>query len=239
MNNKTSYLTKNYWESELLAKDVYNLRFNSNSSKNRGKINKEITSLRNNSMVYVRFPIDEIDFKKHLQKIGFYKVDTYIDLRIMRNEGNHQVNKNYSLIEFQKSDLQNIRVISGEIFKHSRFHNDKNISRSEANKSRIKWFEDSIHNKNKKIYTYSLKEKVIGFLIEKNTGRKKTIDLIGISNKFQKQGHGDNLLKLYLNNIGDNTIHVGTQLDNTTALNLYLNNGFKFYKAFNTFHLHL
>ena len=239
MNNKTNYLQKNYWESQLLHKDVYNLRFNSTLINNIEKIKKEIFSLSNNSMVYIRFPIEEMNLKAYLKMIGFYKVDTYIDWRILRNEIKHETNKDFSLVDYKENELQQIQAICKEIFKHSRFHNDKNISNSKASKSRVKWFEDSIEDKNKKIYTYRTNGKVLGFLIEKGVNKKTTIDLVGVSNNFQKQGHGNNLMKLYLNKKLNKTIHVGTQLENSEALNLYLNHGFKFYKVFNTFHLHL
>lgn len=235
----TLLLQKNLWESEVLNRPVYNLKFKNFDSKNFEEIKNQIHNLDKKTMVYSRFPINQTKFKNFLKDQGFYKVDTYLYLKNLKQKRNFKhVNNNFILRMYKNSDFQKIGGICNEVFNFSRFHNDANISNNYANKSRLKWFEDSLNNNKKKVYTYSYKNEVVGFLIEKN-GKKKTIDLIGISNKYQQKGHGTNLLRQYLKNNSKNNIYVGTQLKNHSALNLYFENNFTISKVYSTFHLHI
>lgn len=177
--------------------------------------------------------------------IGLYTTARLMDVNI-QFEKKIEVSKNEFYDTFLKVENfvklnEQILDIAKTAFKISRFTNDRRLSTSKAQLLYWEWTKNSFEKENKYFITYEVDNTIYGYLIF-NIGKDNvTIELIGVSEKFQGLKVGTKLiqqLEKYVSTLsGINTINVGTQINNIYAINFYRNNDFKYISNSSVYHL--
>lgn len=140
--------------------------------------------------------------------------------------------------EYKKVELSNkyeydanIIKIAGEVFIKSRFLNDQNITKEQANGIYTNWVINSFNKLDKYFVTKKLDNKVIGFILfYVNQNNQSVIELIGVDQYYRGLGIGKELMSkldefCIYHNI--KTGVVGTQIENIDAINFYNKCGYK------------
>ena len=141
-------------------------------------------------------------------------------------------------MEYNK-DIVNISETS---FIFSRFYNDPNLPIQKSKNIYSKWVKSSFDKKDKYFVFQSENNKITGFLLFSLNELNKNIiiELIAIDQNFKSKGIGKSLintLEEYACEIGFCSIKVGTQFENTTAINFYQACGFEYLSSSPIFHL--
>jgi RimJ/RimL family protein N-acetyltransferase len=220
------------WLSELIGKQTYILHLTEN------RITKKILPT-GKSFIWTKIPVDNITGLINLQKIGFYIVDTNIQLSMNKNINNTNDNK----IRFAKpEDEQIIRLLARHAFSYNRFQVDPNISERIALKIKEEWVGNYFSGKRGKwMVVIEQNGKVVGFLliIQKNQNNI-IIDLIAVDKEKRGRGLAKAMISFaFLNCLGNiGVVEVGTQIANTVSLALYTKLGFNVTGAFYVLHRH-
>ena len=149
------------WLSKIIGKPVYYLKQFSNSFENNDLP-------KNGMFVWSKIPVDDVEKLIQLQKLGFYLVDTNIELVLSKQ----MVFKKSSNARFAKlSDEIAIRSIAKSTFKYNRFYKDPNISDNIASNIKEEWAGNFFSGKRGKwMIVVEENSKTVGFLqiIESN-----------------------------------------------------------------------
>ena len=220
------------WLSKIIGKPVYYLKQFSNSFENNDLP-------KNGMFVWSKIPVDDVEKLIQLQKLGFYLVDTNIELVLSKQ----MVFKKSSNARFAKlSDEIAIRSIAKSTFKYNRFYKDPNISDNIASNIKEEWAGNFFSGKRGKwMIVVEENSKTVGFLqiIESNNDTI-IIDLIAVDEKNRGKGLAKEMISfMYLNCLKKNgTIKVGTQISNASSIELYLSLGFHISSASYVVHMH-
>ena len=199
------------WLSQILKKNVYFLK-NSFSNFNENSFPSE------NFLIWTKILVSDINKLNYLQKIGFYIVDTNVQL-ISSYIGKIADNTN---VRFAKpTDEKFVKNIARNSFKHSRFHLDPEIPDNIARSIKELWARNFFLGKRGKwMVVIEENSKILGFLklIEKNQNNL-LIDLIAIEENNRGKGFAKELIYFAYKNCLKNNgfIEVGTQITNTSA----------------------
>lgn len=133
------------------------------------------------------------------------------------------INNNYEVNE-------EIIEISKKAFTYSRFTIDDNLAN--GNLVHVLWVMNSFNKKEKYFITYVEKDKVQGFILFSIDKENNSIflELIAVDPNRKSSGIGSKMLDQLDNFAIENNIeniNVGTQINNITAQNFYIKNGFK------------
>ncbi len=154
-----------------------------------------------------------IQFKKKIKRL---LINDYPDIEI-------------KITNFKKKSDKIIELSSN--FNESRFVLDSNFEKDVAIEMYKEWVKNSFERENKYFSIASYNDKVIGFLLFSVKGEGEAIiELLSISNEYRGKGFGKKLVnkteeKLYELDI--TKLKVGTQLNNSVAINFYHSMGFK------------
>lgn len=133
-----------------------------------------------------------------------------------------------------------IKKIAAESFQFSRFFNDPYLSKNKSYRVYEEWINNSFGAPKKQILYINRDNKVAGFLLFSiNNDSIITIELIAISSEFQGQKLGHILmreLEYFSVKVGSSELRVGTQIDNTSAVNFYTRNGYQYSACHSIYH---
>tara|TARA_B100000902_G_scaffold398294_1_gene464564 strand:+ start:1054 stop:1767 length:714 start_codon:yes stop_codon:yes gene_type:complete len=189
--------------------------------------------------IWSKIPVQNIKSLICLQKLGFYLVDTNIQLSL----SSKIFQKKNSNIRFAKpSDEFGVRAIAENSFKYNRFNKDPNISKEVVCKIKEEWAGNFFSGKRGKwMIVVEQDSKIIAFLqlIEKKQDTI-VIDLIAVDEKNKGNGLAKEMISYaYINCLKNNgIIEVGTQIANTPSIKLYLKLGFRIISAYYMIHMH-
>ena len=220
------------WLSKIFCKPVYQLKQFSTTI--------EIENLPKNEMfIWSKIPVDDIKKLIHLQKLGFYLVDTNIDFSLSKQmEPKKILNARFA----KSSDEIAVRSIAKSAFKYNRFNRDPNISDKIASKIKEEWAGNFFLGKRGKwMIVVEKNSETVGFLqIIEGNNDTIIVDLIAVDEKNRGKGLAKEMIYfMYLNCLKKNgIIKVGTQISNTSSIQLYLNIGFHINSISYVLHMH-
>lgn len=133
--------------------------------------------------------------------------------------------------------------ISKNSYRYSRFFNDPFLDKSKAENIYSHWVESSFLNENKYFLYYYDDSNILGYIlfsidIDNNKG---IIELISVKENMKDRAIGTKMIS-YLENYlvnnfcSVNILQVGTQSNNTKAINFYIKNGFKVKELRSVYH---
>ena len=220
------------WLTNLIGKPTYSLqKFN---------VNIKLKDLPEKQVfIWSKISVDDIERLICLQRLGFYIVDTNIQLSLSKKPSL----MNNPNIRFAKlGDEAEVKVIAKSAFKYNRFNMDPYISNQIASKIKENWVANFFLGKRGKwMIVVEENSRIKGFLqlIDKN---KSTIiiDLIAVDKKSRGKGWAKKMiLYAYENCLKKNgTIEAGTQLANKLSIKFYTKLGFYMNSASYVLHLH-
>ena len=183
----------------------------------------------------VRVPSSDQKMIAHLHKNGFYNVETtYIaKCRVNKIQNiNHSLGKTKSFDN--TCDVNELCLLSSQIFNNGRFTEDYNIGKEKADKRYFNFASDLYHSDSDRIFMFS-KDKLIGFLFFKKNENIINLILGGMSSKYS---HLATIFwsKLF-SSFDDNDIATATiSGTNIGIMNLYSYFGFSFSDAKRGYH---
>lgn len=130
--------------------------------------------------------------------------------------------------------------IAGSSFKYSRFFNDPNFPKKQAENIYLHWTECAFNQKNKYFIINEIEGQIIGYILFSIDKKYIKIELIAVSEKFKGKKVGKSLIKSlesFSIKKGINVIKVGTQVDNVSAVQFYEKMGFKYSGCLSLYHL--
>tara|TARA_B100001057_G_scaffold494399_1_gene590902 strand:+ start:3061 stop:3747 length:687 start_codon:yes stop_codon:yes gene_type:complete len=131
----------------------------------------------------------------------------------------------------KKRDLNELKKISRNSYKFSRFHLDNKISTSISNRIFSSWIENYFKNKRGDyLLVYKKDKKVLGFLLLKKERKHfLRIDLIAVHNQHKKKNIGKKLINhaMFMYNKKFSHFIVGYQSHNNAAKKFYSCLGFR------------
>lgn len=181
----------------------------------------------------------------HLLEANGYKfMDSIVTLKT--NLSNKVIEEcNYETRVLKESDLDDVLGIIDNLYKHGRFYADLELNNEDVNKLYKQWITNEIRNNQIDVVGIEVNSKVVGFVSCKYINNNETnkeegiISLVGIDKTYQGMGIGKQLMKsvlYYYKKKNIDEIYVGTQIDNLSALNFYIANGFRITSSTNSFH---
>lgn len=220
------------WLSQILKKNVYFLK-NSFSNFNENSFPSE------NFLIWTKILVSDINKLNYLQKIGFYIVDTNVQL-ISSYIGKIADNTN---VRFAKpTDEKFVKYIARNSFKHSRFHLDPEIPDNIACSIKELWARNFFLGKRGKwMVIVEINSEVVGFLqLISKDNNTLLIDLIAVDEKYRGRGYAKKMIYYAYKNCSNKTdkVEVGTQISNIPSLDLYTRLGFKIISSHYVLHIH-
>lgn len=170
--------------------------------------------------------------KAYLTDINMQFVKQVSD--ISNYNGNIQISNNFDL-------SQRILDIAKEAFVYSRFFNDPRLDAALAAKIYRQWTLEAFKREDKYFCVYFKDKIAAGFLlfnIDKGADCS-LIELVAVDKRYRGQKIGVSLLnasETFIGKAGISKIKVGTQGDNTAAMQLYTNCGFKYSYCSSIYH---
>jgi N-acetylglutamate synthase-like GNAT family acetyltransferase len=149
-----------------------------------------------------------------------------------------QQNKNIHF--YENSQFRETREIASNSFSADRFHNDRRISKSFADRIKKEWISDNLNGFRESInlvYIYPNDSKIVAFISLIVAKDFLIIDLIAVLIEFRNKGIGGELIQACQTIAADRNLPliVGTQVQNR-ANKLYLKNDFKIIEQSFVFH---
>lgn len=133
--------------------------------------------------------------------------------------------------------------ISRNSYKYSRFFNDPFLDKAKAVNIYSHWVESSFSNENKYFLYYYSGSNILGYILFsiESQNNKAIIELISVKESMKDKSIGTKMmshLENYLvNNFkGIETLQVGTQSNNTKAINFYIKNAFRVRELRSVYH---
>jgi len=232
---KFQFINQDKWLSEIMNKNVFSMNIDLAMLCSESFVKKSLP--KTNSFIFCKVPVSKIGSSIFLEKLGFYIVDTQIQM----NKKSKAYKKNIKQTRFVSND-DRVRVveIAKNNFVFSRFHLDPSIDNSMANLIKEKWVDNYFNGlRGDYLIVKDLDSLVIGFLLIIKKGKDFIIDLIAVDSNYQKLGGGSDMI-LCLESLFDQeaTIIVGTQAANIPSICLYQKHGFRINNSSYIFHYH-
>ena len=201
-------------------------------------------------MYYTKVDTGQVDLVRKLSSIGLYVVDVNVTFSMTTNP---QLNpckpdggSRFSIREIGPEKHQEVLDIAASCFQYSRFHLDPLIPNAIANRIKHDWVLNYLRKqRGERLWVGFIDEHPVGFLAvlasESNGKHVRTIDLIGVSKAFQKQGIGQALVEFFINRYKDQCeyLQVGTQVANVPSMRLYQKLGFSITNTAYVMHKHV
>lgn len=197
------------------------------------------------NLYYYTLDTENIENIKLLEFNRFYLVQNKIELELnlcdYKKYELYKKNNKVTIFDDYKFNIRDLYKLSRQISKKSRFYNDGNINKGKVQDLYELWIYNSYYKGfADNIYIYVDNNEIHGFCVIKNECKNiLRISLIGVDRKQKGKGIGSNILGKIINDYKKKDYKkcvVATQSCNISALNFYINNGFKFYKSEFIFH---
>lgn len=180
-----------------------------------------------------------------LENSGYNLMDSIVTFKTKLNlEEITDINDKYTITLLNESDIEDVVNIIDNLYSYGRFFEDENLDNDRANELYKKWIINEIRNINVDVIGINDNDKLLGFMsckyqVNKDDEVEGVISLVGIDNSYQGLGIGKILMNSVLNhfkNKDTKDVYVGTQINNTSAMNFYISNGFRITSSINNFH---
>lgn len=175
---------------------------------------------------------------KLLEFSHFYLVQCEIrfELNLCDCQNNELCKKSNKVTIFNnyKFNINDLYKLSKQVYKHSRFYNDRNIDKVKVEELYRIWIYNSYYKGfADNIYVYSDNGAIQGFCVIQNVEQNNLrISLIGVDKKQRGNGVTGNILFNIISDYKEKKYKKclsSTQSSNISALNFYINNCFRFY----------
>lgn len=234
-----NYFIYDEWLSKILKKKCHTLNFIENINLKEIEMNFAYPVF-----LTARIPTNDFIHLKLLQELGFYIVDTNIQL-IKKNTVTQNIEKKINSEDITitlAQDIDELAIIdiAKNSFRFSRFHNDPKIANEIANKIKSEWVAGFFRgDRGNQMIVAKNESKIIGFLQIINSKDSFTIDLIGVHKGYQKRGIATRMINFSLNeNYKAEETFVGTQITNSASIKLYQRLNFNIYDSKYILHYH-
>lgn len=220
------------WLSKIIGKQSYCLQL---VEKNFKKQNLP----KGKMFIWTKIPSGNIKKLVYFQKLGFYVVDSNIQLSLTKKMIEI---KNTNVRFAEPGDEKGVRALARVAFKHNRFNSDPQISKKVACKIKEEWAGNYFSGKRGRwMVVVEYKKNIVGFLqlIRKNY-KTIVIDLIAVDKRNRGKGLAKTMISYAsINCLGSHgAIEVGTQIANTESLALYAKLGFGIISSSYVLHRH-
>lgn len=157
-------------------------------------------------------------------------VNIQFEKKILSGGAGRPSGLNYE-ITWDKPRDESILRIAEDAFSYSRFQTDPLLKALNGDRVHVKWLENAFDKPDKYFLTVREKGSCAGYILFSMNFETKSarIELIAVSSAFRRQAIGGEMigkLKGFLAAEGMKSILVGTQLNNTPAINFYHKCGF-------------
>ena len=242
------------WLSAIFQYPVFNVSVESNHKVQDGPL--AISDLvrgharkQDAALYFAKIQTEWVDLSQQLSAIGFYVVDVNVTFGIDVNAHNYPGKTNpskYSISEIHPAQHEEVLAIAGSCFRYSRFHLDPLVPKNTADLIKREWIGNYIRKKRgERLWVASVDERPAGFLAviaSESLGKRiHTIDLIGVSQDFQKRGVGQALVAFFIDEYktSSDVLQVGTQATNIPSMRLYQKAGFFIKQTQYVMHMHV
>lgn len=217
----------------------------------KDKINKnEWVKIRNLIVENDFVVIDNINndstnnfFISNLSGVFLTDINFQFIKRIKYDEDIKYIENNKIIVKNNMKYNKQIVDISKNSYKYSRFFNDPFLDKGKAENIYSHWVESSFLNENKYFLCYNEDTNILGYVLFSiyNESKKAIIELISVSENLKNEKIGTRMmycLENYLiNNFSEvEILQVGTQSNNTKAINFYIKNGFRVKELRSVYH---
>jgi len=239
-NNEFTVIDKP-WDSELFGGLACELKVR---TANYDLIENIITQIAFHDFRYkhimVRVPSIKIDIIQALEEYGFIMVDGYLEYNFQIGWDKRLIlSDTYRTRAAVEEDLNELIDISGSAFQSDRYHCDPFLSKDVADNVYKAWIKNSVEGKYDTSVDVVDRDAVIGGfstcrLCENKRG---VIGITAVRKEMSGLGIGRELVKAnlrYFYEKGIDSVSVGTQLSNISAMRLYSSVGFKVSKTYIT-----
>lgn len=197
---------------------------------------------------YTKIPTRDVLAVKNAIEAGFSVVDVNVafDWRREAGDGRGADNDRNMTIETAGSDdTTAIEQVAAHCFTFSRFHLDPVIGTDRANDVKRQWARNACRGRAAAVYVARRQSDVAGFLAvlenKSDAGTDAVIDLVGVDSRYQGQGAGRALSRMFIEQWRDRAdrLRVGTQISNIPAMRLYESLGFRVSETAYVLHAHV
>lgn len=188
---------------------------------------KTIQSFKENAIYTYTFDFDQKIMDLCTEK-GFTYLGGRVDFILRDKNKTQEVDvSEYSIVtDNTVLDFENIDKIAHTIAKTSRFYKDP-YTEKYAFSLYETWIRNSLlHGYADDFLLLKKKDTSIALITVKKEKKGMRIDLIGVSDAYQKKGIGTILVNLVKKKYKEENIYVGAQSEHIGALNFYYKNGF-------------
>jgi ribosomal protein S18 acetylase RimI-like enzyme len=206
------------------------------------------TSTQSTAFYYAKVDTANVSIVRQLILADFYVVEVNVtfglDSRCVQAAANSTATERFSIQEISPAQHEEVLDIAGSCFRYSRFHLDPLVPEVIANRIKREWIQNYINRqRGDRLFVASLGGQTVGFLAalgSESEGKSiRIIDLVGVSNSFQRQGVGQALVASFISHYKDHCdyLQVGTQVANIPSMRLYQTFGFNIIKTQYVMHM--
>lgn len=203
-------------------------------------------------LITCRVDFNDLQTVHALEKEGGMLADILLTFYINLNNANYardyfesvKSTLNFDIATADVADTEALSQIGRETFENDHFHSDHRLPKEKCDELYANWISNSVKGNADKVFVAKKYNMPIGFIackIEKVNDKYcyGVIDLIGVNKEFQGMGAGSSLVTEALKWFSRYTasVYVGTQAQNTQAIRLYENKGFRHVFSEATLHL--
>lgn len=208
--------------------------FNIKCGKTIIETEQDMKQLIEESIHYDFVSIQNIDNKIRINRLIAENTSAFLaDINIQfakKLESKHESDNSSIIVNAKESKKYNIDV-SEKDFAHSKFIKDDNFRLRSGYKVYEEWIKNSIYE-DKKSFAIQLSEDgdIKGFILFKMDYDCIVLELVKVNERYRGEGVCSQLIceiENYAMNNGIIDIHVGTQINNIAAINLYHKLGYK------------
>lgn len=195
-----------------------------------------------------KIPTRDVVAVKNATEAGFSVVDVNVTFDWMRaaDDGcEASTDRSMNIETAGSGDTAAIEQIAAHCFTFSRFHLDPIIGPDRANDVKFQWARNACRGRAAAVYVARRHSDVTGFLAvlenKSGPGTDAVIDLVGVDSRFQGQGVGRALSRMFIDRWRDHAdrLRVGTQISNIPAMRLYESLGFRVTETAYVLHAHV
>ena len=238
--NKNNYISfdDTDWNTKALGcktNEIYNIEFQTTEN-GKELLNKFEENCLNNNITYtsLRITPDSRNTKQLLEDFGFVNVETSIFVN--NNLKNIKKNKILNAFKFvvrecEAADIDNIKSIASNQFKHGRFFEDSKIDTNVAKLRNSNWIDD-LYIKSK-ILVGEYDGILFGFMAFKSNSRVTNLELGGVHSNYSHLAYSFWYKVFeYLKTEGNLSVNAMISSHNIGIINLYSFFNFKFTQSY-------
>jgi ribosomal protein S18 acetylase RimI-like enzyme len=214
-------------------------------------LREHLEDLRRAPVVYyAKVDTGRIDAVRMLGASGFYVVDVNVTFELPTKsqlcEPRSTTASHCTVREIRGAqEEKDVLTVAATSFRYSRFHLDPMVPKSIADRIKHDWVLSYLRKqRGHRLLGAFVDNRVAGFIAildsRVNDRHARTIDLIGVSPDFQRQGVGQELMNDFMlsNKKECDILRVGTQAANLPSMRLYQKLGFAIVDTSFVLHLH-